>query len=146
MGFNFFVQKRCGGLIKRISVESTKRVEMIDITSLVEEAVESSGVESGLCFIHVLHTTAGVTINENADPSVQADILAHLEKIVPFEASYRHREGNSDAHIKASLVGFSEALFVERGSLVLGTWQGVYLCEFDGPRRRQVVVKVTADR
>ena len=132
-------------VIQRFSVETTARSQMVDITSSVIEVIANCRVSSGLCFLHVLHTTAGLTINENADPSVQTDILSGLEKIVPFEASYRHREGNSDAHIKASLVGFSEALFVENGSLVLGTWQGIYLCEFDGPRRRKVVVKVAAD-
>ncbi len=132
-------------VIQRFSVETTGRSQMVDITSSVIEAVAKSRVSSGLCFLHVLHTTAGLTVNENADPSVQTDILGGLEKIVPFEASYRHREGNSDAHIKASLVGFSEAFFIENSSLILGTWQGIYLCEFDGPRRRQVVVKVTAD-
>ena len=132
-------------VIQRFSVETTARSQMVDITSSVIEAVANCRVSSGLCFLHVLHTTAGLTINENADPSVQTDILSGLEKIVPFEASYRHREGNSDAHIKASLVGFSEALFIENGSLVLGTWQGIYLCEFDGPRQRKVVVKVAAD-
>jgi len=132
-------------VIQSFSVETTVRSQMIDITSSVIEAVAKSRVSSGLCFLHVLHTTAGLTINENADPAVQTDILSGLEKIVPFEASYRHREGNSDAHIKATLVGFSEALFVENGSLLLGTWQGIYLCEFDGPRRRKVVVKIVPD-
>lgn len=133
-------------VVQRFSVETTAHSQMVDITPSVIEAVTDSGASSGLCFLHVLHTTAGLTINENADPSVQTDILDGLERIVPFEASYRHREGNSDAHIKATLVGFSEALFIERGSLLLGTWQGIYLCEFDGPRRRQVVVKIVPDR
>jgi secondary thiamine-phosphate synthase enzyme len=132
-------------LITRLTIESAARAQMIDITPSVMEAVSDSGVETGLCFLQVLHTTAGLTINENADPAVQTDILSHLGKIVPFEAPFKHLEGNSDAHIKAALVGFSESFFVERGSLVLGTWQGIYLCEFDGPRRRQVVVKVVAD-
>ncbi len=132
-------------VVQRFSVETTAHSQMVDITPSVIEAVTDSGASSGLCFLHVLHTTAGLTINENADPSVQTDILDGLERIVPFEASYRHREGNSDAHIKATLVGFSEALFIERGSLLLGTWQGIYLCEFDGPRRRQVVVKIVPE-
>ena len=133
-------------VVQRFSVETPAHSQMVDITPSVIEAVTDSGASSGLCFLHVLHTTAGLTINENADPSVQTDILDGLERIVPFEASYRHREGNSDAHIKATLVGFSEALFIERGSLLLGTWQGIYLCEFAGPRRRQVVVKIVPDR
>lgn len=127
-------------------METTNRVQMIDITSFVEDAVFETGLTSGLCFIQALHTTAGLTINENADPNVQTDILAGLDKIVPFEASYKHREGNSDAHIKATLVGFSESLFIAGGALVLGTWQGIYLCEFDGPRHRQVAVKVMAQQ
>ena len=119
---------------------------MVDVTSKIEEIVSESGVRHGLCLIQSLHTTAGLTLNENADPNVCADILAQLTEIVPFERTYHHSEGNSDAHIKASLVGFSESLFVDGGSLVLGTWQGVYLCEFDGPRRRHIVVKVVADQ
>lgn len=118
---------------------------MVDITSKVEDVVAASGIRSGLCLAQVLHTTAGLTINENADPDVRTDILEHLTRIVPFEQTFRHNEGNSDAHIKASLVGFSESLFVDNASLVLGTWQGIYLCEFDGPRRRYVVVKVARD-
>ncbi len=118
---------------------------MIDITSQIEDVVAASGIRNGLCLAQVLHTTAGLTINENADPDVRDDILEHLTRIVPFEQTFRHSEGNSDAHIKASLVGFSESLFVDRASLVLGTWQGIYLCEFDGPRRRYVVVKVARD-
>ncbi len=118
---------------------------MVDITSQVEDIVTGSGVRSGLCLIQVLHTTAGLTINENADPDVRVDIIEQLTRIVPFSKDYHHNEGNSDAHVKASLVGFSESLFVDDSSLVLGTWQGVYLCEFDGPRRRYVVIKVVSD-
>jgi len=111
---------------------------MIDITKRVAEAVRASGVQEGLCFIYVPHTTAGVTINENADPSVREDILACLERLAPAAARYRHAEGNADAHIKASLVGSSASVIVEGGKLVLGTWQGIFLCEFDGPRNRKV--------
>jgi secondary thiamine-phosphate synthase enzyme len=132
-------------LIKRFSVETTARNQMVDVTAKIEEIVSASGVRHGLCMTQSLHTTAGLTLNENADPNVCVDILAQLTEIVPFERVYRHGEGNSDAHIKASLVGFSESLFVDDGSLVLGTWQGLYLCEFDGPRRRHIVVKVVAD-
>ncbi len=132
-------------MIKRLLIETSSRNQMVDITSQVEDVVVASGIQSGLCLAQVLHTTAGLTINENADPDVCVDILAHLTRIVPFEQKFRHSEGNSDAHIKASLVGFSESLFVDQSSLVLGTWQGIYLCEFDGPRRRYVVVKVARD-
>ncbi len=132
-------------MIKRFLVETSSRNQMVDITSQVEDIVTGSGVRSGLCLIQVLHTTAGLTINENADPDVRVDIIEQLTRIVPFSKDYHHNEGNSDAHVKASLVGFSESLFVDDSSLVLGTWQGVYLCEFDGPRRRYVVIKVVSD-
>jgi secondary thiamine-phosphate synthase enzyme len=132
-------------LLKRFTVETAARSQMIDITAQVEEVVSQAQIAGAICLVQSLHTTAGITVNENADPSVQTDILAQLGKIVPFEHNYSHSEGNSDAHIKASLVGFSQALFVDHGRLVLGTWQGIYLCEFDGPRRRHVVVKVVAD-
>lgn len=132
-------------MLKRFSVETSSRNQMVDITPRVEQIVAESEVGHGLCLVQVLHTTAGITINENADPSVGADILSQLTEIVPFDGPYRHREGNSDAHVKASLVGFSESIFVDNSALVLGTWQGLYLCEFDGPRRRHVVVKVVAD-
>jgi secondary thiamine-phosphate synthase enzyme len=132
-------------LLKRFTVETAARSEMVDITAQVEEVVSKAQTAGGICLVQSLHTTAGITVNENADPSVQTDILSQLGKIVPFEQAYRHAEGNSDAHIKASLVGFSQALFVDRGRLLLGTWQGIYLCEFDGPRRRHVVVKVVSD-
>ncbi|BCV21749.1 secondary thiamine-phosphate synthase enzyme YjbQ [Moorella sp. Hama-1] len=114
---------------------------MIDITHLAAKAVQQAGIKDGLCLVYVPHTTAGVTINENADPDVVTDILAALGKIVPT-GSYRHREGNSPAHLKSSLMGSSQTVIVRNGNLVLGTWQGIYFCEFDGPRRRQVYVKV----
>jgi len=125
-------------------VSTSSRSEMVDITGRVREVVRQAGVSGGLCVVYVPHTTAGVTINENADPAVAADILEHLEKLVPRHGGYRHREGNADAHIKASMMGFSQTLLVEGGDIVLGTWQGVFLCEFDGPRRRKVRVKVIA--
>ena len=129
-------------MLERLSVRTNSRVEMIDITGRIQQAVSGSGVRGGLCTVYVPHTTAAVTINENADPHVGEDVLAHLTKIVPYEVGYRHREGNSDAHIKASLVGFSENIFVEGGELALGTWQAVFFCEFDGPRSRELLVKV----
>jgi len=125
-------------------VSTSSRSEMVDITGRVREVVRQAGVSGGLCVVYVPHTTAGVTINENADPAVAADILEHLEKLVPRRGGYRHREGNADAHIKASMMGFSQTLLVEGGDIVLGAWQGVFLCEFDGPRRRKVRVKVIA--
>jgi secondary thiamine-phosphate synthase enzyme len=125
-----------------IIVKSSKKTQLIDITTEVSDFVRSSGVISGMCFVYVPHTTAGVTINENADPDVRGDILKGLEAIVPKDLGYEHAEGNSPAHIKASLIGNSVQLLVKDGSLLLGTWQGVYFCEFDGPRTRKVDIKI----
>lgn len=125
-----------------IDVRSGSRTAMIDITSRVREAVGKSGVQSGLCTLFVPHTTAGITINEKADPDVVTDILKEINKIVPFEDGYAHMEGNSAAHIKASMFGFSVQVIIEEGRLVLGTWQGIYFCEFDGPRNRKVYIQV----
>ncbi|MGE5609735.1 MAG: secondary thiamine-phosphate synthase enzyme YjbQ [Bacillota bacterium] len=127
-------------------IATRQRSEMIDITRLVGRVVRQAGVQSGIAVVHVPHTTAGVTINENADPDVQHDLLRKLETMVPQrEAFYRHGEGNSDSHVKTSLIGNSVTVLVENGELVLGTWQAVYLCEFDGPRERSVVVKVMGE-
>jgi len=126
--------------MQSFSVRTSKRTEFIDITSEVQGAVSAIGVEEGVCIVFVPHTTAGVTVNENADPSVTRDILKELNKIVPFEDGYTHGEGNSAAHIKSSLVGCSSTILVRGGRLALGTWQGIYFCEFDGPRSRQVWV------
>jgi secondary thiamine-phosphate synthase enzyme len=115
---------------------------MIDITAQVRSILRESGVESGVCLVFVPHTTAAVTINENADPDVPRDILAQLDKTIPLRGDYLHSEGNSAAHIKASFFGASETVLVERGSPVLGTWQSIFFCEFDGPRNRQVYIKV----
>lgn len=122
-------------------VSTSARGQMVDITAKVRESVRRAGAEEGVCVVYVPHTTAGVTVNESADPAVAADILEHLERLVP-RGRYRHREGNADAHIKASMMGFSQALPVESGDLSLGTWQGIFLCEFDGPRRRRIMVTV----
>jgi secondary thiamine-phosphate synthase enzyme len=124
-----------------ITVTSSKRNEMLDITSRIEGILKEAGVTDGLCFVFVPHTTAAVTINENADPSVQRDILKTLSKVFPNDPAHEHGEGNSDAHIKSSLVGASELVAVEKGRLVLGTWQSVFFCEFDGPRTRKVLIK-----
>ena len=129
-------------LIKRLSVSTSSRTQMINIDHLVEQTVQESGVQTGICHVFVTHTTAGVTINENADPNVIRDILAELNKVIPLQDNYTHMEGNSAAHIKSSLVGCAQTIPVENGRLVLGTWQSVFFCEFDGPRQRKVVVQV----
>lgn len=128
--------------MERFEVRSTRREQMIDITREVAAVVEGSGVQEGAALVFVPHTTAAVTINENADPDVVSDVLEGLERIAPRAGTYRHHEGNSDGHIKSSLVGTSELIPVAGGSLILGTWQGVYFCEFDGPRTRSIVVQV----
>jgi secondary thiamine-phosphate synthase enzyme len=124
-----------------LTLKTADRTELIDITAKVQEAVHSSGVKDGLCMVYVPHTTAAVTINESADPSVKADILMVLNDIVPWKANYRHLEGNSPAHIKTALVGASELIAIENGKLILGTWQGIFFCEFDGPRNRKIHVR-----
>lgn len=124
-----------------LTVKTKAKTELIDITSEIQQMVLSSGIEEGLCILYVPHTTAGITINESADPSVKGDILMILNKIVPWEAGYRHLEGNSPAHIKSTIVGASELVIIENGRLVLGTWQGIFFCEFDGPRTRNVHVR-----
>ena len=124
-----------------LTVKTRSRTELIDITSDVSQLVRKSGIEAGLCLLYVPHTTAAVTINESADPSVKSDILMILNQIVPWEAKYRHMEGNSPAHVKSTMVGASELVAVEKGSLVLGTWQGIFFCEFDGPRTRKLHVR-----
>lgn len=127
--------------MQTLTVRTGSRVEMVDITSLVADAIRAEGVEEGTAVVFVPHTTAGVAINENADPSVTRDILAEMTKIVPFDDSYQHSEGNSAAHIKSCLFGPSLVLIVSGGRPVLGTWQAVYFCEFDGPRTRKVHVR-----
>jgi secondary thiamine-phosphate synthase enzyme len=129
-------------MIKELNVRTSNRVELIDITHTIQQVVSESKIKSGLCIVYVPHTTAAVTINENADPSVRHDITSELNKIIPFNDNYSHLEGNSAAHIKTSLIGSSETILVEGASLVLGTWQGIYFCEFDGPRNRKVMVKL----
>ena len=129
-----------------ISVKTDSRTQMKDITDQVRQAVKSSGIQNGLVHVCSLHTTGAVTINENADPAVPVDILNTINKIVPWDDRYRHMEGNSAAHIKVSLFGPSEMVALENGSLVLGTWQSIFFCEFDGPRNRKVNVTILADR
>ena len=132
-------------MLVRITVRTTSRNQFIDITEEVRDAVRKSGVKSGIAVVYVPHTTAGITINEGADPSVRVDIINYLNDYVPENRPYRHLEGNSDSHIKASLIGSSINLIVENGDIVLGTWQSVFFCEFDGPRTRTVLVKVISD-
>lgn len=131
--------------MEQLNVHTRSRACLVDITGQVQQVVARSGVQEGMCYVYVPHTTAGLTINENADPTVQADILKELEKIVPWRDGYAHAEGNSAAHIKASLMGPSHLILVVGGRLRLGTWQGIYFCEFDGPRQRKVWVKVVAE-
>ncbi len=133
-------------MIYRVDIKTGSRVDFQDITLKVRDIVGTSGVQSGTCYIFVPHTTAGITVNEHADPSVVEDIAAQLEAIVPQNNSYRHMEGNAPAHIKASLVGNSEVLLIEEGAIVLGTWQGIFFCEFDGPRNRTLLIKIMPDK
>jgi len=129
-------------MTKRITVSTRSKTELVDITSEIEKIVETSGTKEGICWVFIPHTTAGITINEGADPSVKRDILSQLDKLIPSAESYQHLEGNAPAHIKTSMVGSSQTLIIENGKLLLGTWQSVYLCEFDGPRHRKVIIKV----
>lgn len=124
------------------SVQTRSRTELIDITHQVCDIVQGSDISEGICVVYIPHTTAGVTINENADPSVVSDILAEINKVIPFNDGYRHGEGNSAAHIKSSVFGVSETIPIRNGRLTLGTWQGIYFAEFDGPRNRRVEVQL----
>lgn len=128
--------------MEKIIVSSRKRNEFIEITDKVQEIVRSKNITDGICFLYVPHTTCGLTINENADPSVKADINEKLKELIPERGNYSHTEGNSDSHIKSSIIGHSLTVFIENGVLQLGTWQGIFLCEFDGPRTRYVWVKI----
>lgn len=130
-------------MIKEFSVKSGNRTEMINIDRQVEKIVWESGVKEGICTIFVPHTTAAVTINENADPNVERDIMMEINKVIPFSDGYAHSEGNSAAHIKSSLFGASETVIVKDSRVCFGTWQSIFLCEFDGPRKRKVIVRVT---
>lgn len=128
--------------MKEITIKTNSSTEMIDITATVQKVIHESNVNQGMCLIFTPHTTAAITINENADPDVPRDILAALDRAVPLSASYRHAEGNSAAHVKSSLVGASELVIIENGRLVLGTWQSLFFCEFDGPRTRKVFLSL----
>ena len=128
--------------IQTLSVQTSSRNEMVDVTARLRKVVASSNMTEGMLIVYVPHTTAAVTINENADPDVKSDLLAKLSALVPQrETYYQHAEGNSDSHLKAAMVGHSVTVLIEAGNLVLGRWQGVYFCEFDGPRARELIVK-----
>ena len=127
-----------------IQVKTRARSDAIDITSMVRDAVKSSGLKDGICVVYVPHTTAGITINEGADPAVMQDILETLDRMVPWHGSYKHMEGNSPAHIKSTLVGASVTIIVQDERLMLGTWQKIFFCEFDGPRTRRAVISCTS--
>lgn len=129
----------------QISVKTNARTQMVDITSQVQNAVRQSNIKNGLVQVFSMHTTAAITINENADPAVETDILNTINKVIPWDDHFKHMEGNSAAHIKVSLFGPSEIIPLESGSLVLGTWQGIYFCEFDGPRNRHVNIQIIGD-
>ena len=129
-------------MLQTLTVPTSSRIEFLDLTGQIQAAVRESGVQEGLCHLFVPHTTAAITINENADPSVQADILMVLNKLISEREPYRHLEGNSPAHVKSSLIGPQLTVLVSGGRLVLGTWQGIFFCEFDGPRSRRLHVKV----
>ena len=132
--------------METLTIQTTEHAQLVDVTDRIQALLSESGVVSGLATIHVPHTTAAVTINENADPTVVDDILADLERLVPWrQPYYRHAEGNSAAHLKSSLVGCWQTVLIEKGRLMLGTWQGIYFCEFDGPRTRRLLVKFSPD-
>ena len=130
--------------MEKFSLHTGGQTQLIDITAQIQKIVSASAMRAGVCHVFVPHTTAAVTINENADPDVKSDILMEINKVIPFSDTYRHLEGNSAAHIKASLFGNSETVIIENGNLQLGTWQGLYFCEFDGPRTRYVWVRLTS--
>lgn len=125
-----------------LDIKTSSRNELLDIAGRMQKLVVDSGVTEGILHLYVPHTTAGITINENADPSVKSDIIAHLAKMIPRDANFRHSEGNSDAHIKATLTGFSLVIPISGGKLTLGIWQGIYFCEYDGPRSRKLIVSI----
>ena len=131
--------------MEKITVNTTDRTVMIDITSEIQNVISKSSIQSGICYIFVPHTTAAITINENADRDVSSDIVMELNKIVPFQDNYNHMEGNSAAHIKSSVIGESKTIIIENSRLQLGTWQGLFFCEFDGPRTRKVHVRISKE-
>ncbi len=129
-------------MLKEVQLRSSKRVELIDISGEVKRIIGDEGVENGVVIIYTPHTTAGITINEDSDPDVVVDIINEINKVIPFSDAYLHLEGNSAAHLKSSIFGTSETIIIEKGELLLGRWQGIYFCEFDGPRTRKVYLKI----
>lgn len=129
-------------MFKTLALKTNSRVEFLDITSYIRKVIKESNIEDGVCHLFVPHTTAAITLNENADPDVIFDITKELNRIIPFENNYTHLEGNSAAHLKASFFGFSETIIIDKGELMLGRWQGIYFCEFDGPRQRKLQLKI----
>src|SRR5262249_45234681 len=130
--------------METLRIHTQRRSQFVDITEAVQQVVHRSGVATGICYLYAPHTTAGVAINEHVDPDVASDVEAALDRVFPAKGPYRHAEGNSDSHIKAILVGTSQFVFVEAGKLLLGRWQGIFFCEFDGPRERHVNVRIVA--
>ena len=128
--------------MEKFSIRTSGQTQLLDITTHIQKIVSSLSVSKGVCHVFIPHTTAAVTINENADPDVKSDMLMEINKVIPYNDAYRHLEGNSAAHIKASLFGNSESVIIENGNLQLGTWQGIYFCEFDGPRTRYIWVQI----
>ena len=133
------------GLVRTLGIKTSRRTQLADVTAAVQKLVSESGVSDGICHLYVPHTTAAVTINENEDPDVPHDIEAALDRLIPKDGPYKHYEGNSDAHIKSTLVGVSRSIQMQNGRLVLGRWQAIFFCEFDGPRERQLRVKIVPD-
>jgi secondary thiamine-phosphate synthase enzyme len=131
--------------MKTLRIKTTRRTQFVDITGEVEQAVRDTGVKQGLCYVYVPHTTAGVTINEHADPHLASDVEGIFDRLIAHKGPYQHVEGNTDSHMKTILTGTSQTIFIEGAKLALGIWQGIFLCEFDGPRQRTVFVKIVAD-
>ena len=129
-------------MMRQIEIKTHNQVEFCDITTQIRQAVSASGCQEGLAFLFIPHTTAAITINENADPDVVSDMIKSLDKLIPLQDNYQHYEGNSAAHLKSSLIGASETIAISNGKLQLGTWQGIYFCEFDGPRVRKINIKI----
>ena len=131
--------------MKTLRIKTDRRTQFLDITHEVEQSVRESSIKTGLCYVYVPHTTAGITINEHADPDVASDVEAIFDRLIPQKGPYQHAEGNTDSHMKTILTGTSQTIFIENGKLALGTWQGIFLCEFDGPRQRTVFVKIVSN-
>jgi len=131
--------------MKTLRIKTARRTQFVDITREIEQAVRDSAVKQGVCYVYVPHTTAGVAINEHADPDVAGDVEEIFDRLIPHHGTYRHAEGNTDSHMKAILTGTSKTIFIENAKLALGTWQGIFLCEFDGPRQRSVFIKIVPD-